>query len=154
MRIKTNERVHVLDEVTRTRRQRKALEALEKDNFQDDLPASSRLISDHRMQLNKKFQQRFSVANDADNHHAGDSSLKESTASSTGNLNANQSQSHAAENMEISGKKKKAKPESRLLRFKKTFAALCEEEVKGLLIHCRFIFVLFWFCLVFIAVDC
>ena len=125
MRIKTNERVHVLDEVTRTRRQRKALEALEKDNFQDDLPTSSRLISDHRMQLNKKFQQRFSVANDAENYN-GDSSLKET---STGPLSSNQSQSHAAENMETSGKKKKAKPESRLLRFKKTFAALYEEEV-------------------------
>ncbi len=125
VRIKTNERVHVLDEVTRTRRQRKALEALEKDNFQDDLPTSSRLISDHRMQLNKKFQQRFSVANDADNHN-GDSSLKET---STGSLNSNHSQSHATENMEITGKKKKAKPESRLLRFKKTFAALYEEEV-------------------------
>ena len=73
-RIKSNERVHIVDEATRNRRQRKALEALEKDNFHDDLPQSGRGVSDFRQQSNKKLQQRFSVVNEADANELNDES--------------------------------------------------------------------------------
>ena len=64
-RSKANERNIILDEATRNRRQKKALEALEKDNFQDDVSSSTIYVSDYRLQLNKKFQQRFQVTNDS-----------------------------------------------------------------------------------------
>jgi zinc finger HIT domain-containing protein 1 len=96
------------------RRQKKALEALEKDNFQDDVPTSGIYVSDYRLQLNKKLQQRFSVAETSD---PSDSTIDSSQFINTGLSNENES-----------NKKKKLKSESKL-RFRKTFAALLEEEV-------------------------
>lgn len=112
-RIKSNERVHIVDEATRNRRQRKALDALEKDNYQDDFPQSGRAVSDYRMQLNKKLQQRFSVVNEKDTNELNDE----------GSLN----QSGLTENTEAS-KKRKLKSESKL-RFRKNFQTILEEEV-------------------------
>ena len=119
------ERNSVLDEVTRNRRQKKALEALEKDNFQEDVPTSGLYVSDFKLQLNKKLQQRFSVVENPDelNQSASNTSLNNSQSSqfvSSTNLNESSSTNET--------KKRKLKAESKL-RFRKNFAALLEEEV-------------------------
>lgn len=126
-----------MDEATRNRRQRKLLEALEKDNFQDDMPSSIH-VSDYRLQLNKKFQQRFALIDDA---NAVDSSstttLKENTSSSSLNNLNSIAQSSAGSSEIVNSfinepntgtKKKKLKTESKL-RFRKNFATLLDEEV-------------------------
>ena len=100
------------------RRQKKALEALEKDNFQDDVPTSGIYVSDYRLQLNKKLQQRFSVAENPD---PSDSTIDSSQFINTGNPNESTGEPG-------SNKKRKLKSESKL-RFRKTFAALLDEEV-------------------------
>lgn len=110
-RIKINERVHVLDEATRFRRQKKALEALEKDNFQDDVP-QTRLISDFKVQLNRKLQQRFNLVDETNENNDEVSSMINTPQDST----------------EATSRKRKLKPESKL-RFRKNFATLLEEEV-------------------------
>lgn len=61
-RQKQNERIQILDEATRNRRQRKVLDALEKDNFQD-LPSN---IPEYRLQLNKKLQEKLSADTTSD----------------------------------------------------------------------------------------
>ncbi len=110
-RIKTNERIHVLDDATRFRRQKKVLEALEKDNFQDDVPQAGRLISDYKVQLNKKLQQRFNVVDGPDENNDEVASM----------INIPQDTAETS-------RKRKLKPESKL-RFRKNFATLLEEEV-------------------------
>lgn len=111
--------------MTRNRRQKKALEALEKDNFQEDVPTSDLYVSDFKLQLNKKLQQRFSVVENPDelNQSASNTSLNNSQSSqfvSSTNLNESSSTNET--------KKRKLKAESKL-RFRKNFAALLEEEV-------------------------
>jgi glutamine synthetase adenylyltransferase len=118
-RFKANERTHVLDEATRNRRQRKALESLEKDNFQD-APAN---LNDHRQQQNKKLQQKFTIEND---------STSSTTSSTTNLLSTNNSTNLSSTNINESvGKKRKIKPESKI-KFRKNFNALIEEEVKSI----------------------
>lgn len=121
---RNKDRNQVLDEATRNRRQKKALEALERDNFQDDVPTSGIYVSDYRLQLNKKLQQRFSVAENSD---PSDSTIDSSQFINTGMPN---------ENEPGSNKKKRLKSESKL-RFRKTFAALLDEE-QGLASETRF----------------
>lgn len=110
----------ILDEATRNRRQRKALEALEKDNYQEDLPALSTYVSDYRIQLNKRFQQKFSIneetAASTNTTVTSSSELKESA--STSSFNEDQA----------SSKKKRMKTAESKLRFKKNLATLLEEE--------------------------
>ncbi|RNA20544.1 zinc finger HIT domain-containing 1 [Brachionus plicatilis] len=119
-RLKNLERGQILDEVTRQRRQRKALEALERDNFQDDI--SSANISDSRLQINKKFQQRFTIEieNDTQTRESG-------SASNQTGQNAEIINSFINEPPSSGTKRKKLKTESRL-RFRKNFASLLEEE--------------------------
>lgn len=95
----------MLDEATRKKRQRKALEALEKDNFQDELPGKGMQLSDSRLQLNKKFQQRFTLQED-----------DPLSASSTSML------------VSEDGRKRRVKIDSKL-RLRKNFATMFEEEV-------------------------
>ncbi len=121
-RIKINERVHVIDEATRNRRQRKALDALEKDNFQDELP-QSRALPDFKVQLNKKLQQRFSLINDPDANEVNEEV-------SAGNTPLNSS---STDGQEIS-RKRKLKPESKL-RHRKNYTNLLEEEVERIFIN-------------------
>lgn len=109
-RIKGNERVHVIDEATRSRRQRKALDALEKDNFQDDQPQSGRMLSDLKIHANRKLQQRFSLANDPDANEAHEEANLMGDVTET-------------------SRKRKLKPESKL-RYRKNFTAILEEEVR------------------------
>ncbi|CAF0709350.1 unnamed protein product [Brachionus calyciflorus] len=122
-RLKNLERGQILDEATRLRRQRKALEALERDNFQDDLIALN--VSDHRLQINKKFQQRFTIEDESE------STIKENASNSSLTNNVK------SENIELvnsflseppSTKRKKLKTESKL-RYRKNFATLLEEEL-------------------------
>ena len=121
--MKANERLHVLDEATRSRRQRKALESLEKDNFQD-APAN---LNDHRQQQNKKLQQKFTIENDSG-----------ATSSSTSNLANNSlntsatgcSSSSSTSLNESVAKKRKLKLESKI-KFRKNFNSLIEEEVSN-----------------------
>ena len=115
-RLKALEKTHVLDEATRQRRQKKAIEALEKDNYQDDMPTSSLYVSDSRIQMNKKFQQKFAVA-DESTPGTSDSAAKEESASA----NPNEGDASAA-------KKRRFKPEAKW-RVKKSFATLVDEEV-------------------------
>ncbi len=103
-RQKANERTQILDDASRMRRQKKALEALEKDNFQE---TPTFIVSEYKLQLNKKFQQKFSVEAD------------KSGENSNANLNLLN---------ETAAKKRKLKPESKL-RYRKTFNNLLEEEV-------------------------
>ena len=107
----------MIDEATRSRRQRKALDALEKDNFQDDLP-QSRALPDFKIQLNKKLQQRFSLVNDPDVNEASE---EQGIALS--------SAAPAPEPGQEMSRKRKLKPESKL-RHRKNYANLLEEEVK------------------------
>ncbi len=109
------------------RRQKKALEALERDNFQDDVPTSGIYVSDYRLQLNKKLQQRFSVAENSD---PSDSTIDSSQFINTGMPN---------ENEPGSNKKKRLKSESKL-RFRKTFAALLDEEVTFSIFYLFYLF--------------
>jgi hypothetical protein len=87
------------------------LEALEKDNFQDDVPQAGRLISDYKVQLNKKLQQRFNVVDGPDENNDEVASM----------INIPQDTAETS-------RKRKLKPESKL-RFRKNFATLLEEEV-------------------------
>jgi hypothetical protein len=127
--MKAIERTIVLDDATRSKRQRKALDALEKDNFQDELPAKNLHVSDFRVQLNKKFQQRFTIQED------GLADAKETTVGSfSGGPGASLNVSSGLLNESETGggsstvKKRKIKVDSRL-RLKKNFATLVEEEV-------------------------
>ena len=101
---------------------------MEKDNFQDEVPTSGLHVSDYRLQLNKKFQQRFTVEDEQNDQK--DSSVNPSNfINNPTNLN------------EISNnepRRKKLKQDSKL-RFRKNFAALIDEEV---FIHfiCKLIF--------------
>lgn len=117
VRLKNLEKSQILDEITRQRRQRKALEALERDNFQDDISTAN--ISDSRLQINKKFQQRFTIENDSETQ----SRENGSTAQNVELVN-----SFLSEPPTAGTRKKKLKTESRL-RFRKNFASLLEEEV-------------------------
>lgn len=111
-RLKASERMIVLDEATRKRRLKKALEALEKDNFQDEA-GSAMHYTDYRMQMTKKLQQRFGVGIE--------------------DVDSNAKENEAASGEASEPKKRRLKPESRL-RFRKNFAAMLEEEVKITLI--------------------
>lgn len=113
------------------------MDALEKDNFQDDLP--SFIVSDYRLQLNKKFQQKFTISDECVNdpstsvkENTPSSSLPNSattTAPSTGSITSTQGLTEANLNEQNSTtKRKKLKTESKL-RFRKNFATLLEEEV-------------------------
>ena len=106
-RLKASERTIVLDEATRKRRLKKVLEALEKDNFQDEA-GSGIQYSDFRIQQAKKLQQKFGVGMEDT-----DSGSKEADQNST-------------ENSEP--KKRRTKSESKH-RFRKNFATIIEEEV-------------------------
>lgn len=123
MRQQASDRNVVLDQATRNRRQRKALEALEKDNFLDDLPTLS--VSDYRIQLNKKFQQKFTI-----NETAGlVNDPKELTGSSLPSASSFVNVPSSADSGgDHSSKRRRIKAESKL-RFKKNFATLIEEEV-------------------------
>ncbi len=98
-RQKVSERTQILDEAARMRRQKKALDALDKDNFQE---TPTLLVSEYKLKLNKNFQQKFNIED-------------------TSNQNPNGS----ADNL---SKKRKLRPESKL-RFRKTLNNLIEEEV-------------------------
>ena len=119
-RQKAIERSIVLDEATRNKRQRRALDALEKDNFQDDLSSKSLHISDFRVQLNKKFQQRFTIQDEPHLNATLDSTLNNSGNLSLSSLNESTG--------ETTSKKRKIKADSRL-RLKKNFATMLDEEV-------------------------
>lgn len=121
-RLKNLERGQILDDLTRQRRQRKALEALERDNFQDDIATAN--ISDSRLQINKKFQQRFTIENENDNLNRENAS----TASNSIGQSVELVNSFINEPPGTGTKRKKLKSESRL-RFRKNFATLLEEEV-------------------------
>lgn len=129
--MKALERTHILDEATRNRRQRKALEALEKDNFQDAPPTAA--VSDYRLQLNKKFQQKFQLDNNDSLNNSLNTSVNDA---SVNNQNANNSVNTTSGNLnntnlnESIAKKRKSKIESKA-KFRKTFNALVEEEVKS-----------------------
>ena len=110
----------MLDEATRNKRQRRALDALEKDNFQDDLSSKSLHISDFRVQLNKKFQQRFTIQDEPHLNATLDSTLNNSGNLSLSSLNESTG--------ETTSKKRKIKADSRL-RLKKNFATMLDEEV-------------------------
>lgn len=124
-----------MDEATRNRRQRKALEALEKDNYQENLPSLSTYVSENRIQLNKKFQQKFTISdelastpsllnNDAKETIVSTGSFSSSTASS----NLFSGPSIADTCIDHGNKRKRIKADSKL-RFRKNFATLLEEEV-------------------------
>jgi hypothetical protein len=89
------------------------------------VPTSSLYVSDYKLQLNKKLQQRFSLVENTD-----PSDLNQSNS----NVSLNSSQSGMSHqfisilNESDSAKKRKLKPESKL-RFRKNFASLLEEEV-------------------------
>ena len=114
-RLKALEKGHVLDEATRKRRQKKALEALERDNFQDDIPTTLN-VSDFRIQLNKKFQQRFTV--DESTPNANESSSKDDSVN-----NPNETSSEPS-----TAKKRKIKSDFKY-KFRKNYATLADEEV-------------------------
>ena len=126
------ERAIILDEATRKRRQRKALEALEKDNYQDDLPTLS--VSDARIQLNRRFQQKFTINEDKNNAGAltgstgeqREGSLSSSFSNASSFINAASATTGGGE--EHGSRRKPVKVESKL-RFRKNFATLLEEEV-------------------------
>ncbi len=102
--------INILDEATRNRRQRKALDALEKDNFQDHLP--SPVLNDYRANINKKLHQSFSVVNEGT---AAVTRGEEPTSTGIGDEGT------------AASRKRKLKPEAKL-RFRKNFATLIEEE--------------------------
>ena len=121
----------MLDDLTRQRRQRKALEALEKDNFQEDHPSASIYVSDFRLQLNKKFQQRFTLENENDTAGGNNQSMFDSSTSSAttggGGGGATSGATDSTSGVE-SSKKKRLKAESKL-RYRKNLATMLDEEV-------------------------
>lgn len=138
----------VLDEATRSRRQRKALEALEKDNYQDNLPSLSTYVSEHRIQLNKKFQQKFTISEELASVTSSSDSTREiggslSTAATSSSSLQTPSGPSIAETCidQGSNKRKRVKAESKL-RFRKNFATLLEEEVFLIANQIRFFFYL------------
>ena len=116
-RLKALEKGHVLDEATRKRRQKKALDALEKDNYQDDMPTTLN-VSDFRLQLNKKFQQRFTV--EESNAITTETNLKDENA----NI-----QSETSVNAELGATKKRKLKSDFKYKFRKNYATLADEEV-------------------------
>lgn len=136
-RLKALERNHVLDEATRYRRQKKAIDALEKDNFQDNLPSLTVYVSEHRLQLNRKLQQRFSVANESEETTGGcaaavDASLgsKDQQTSSTQSSQqlSNQTPGQEQESTTNETKRKRVRTETKIKFARRTFANLAEEE--------------------------
>ena len=120
-RLKALDKGHVLDEATRKRRQKKALEALERDNFQDDIPTTLN-VSDFRIQLNKKFQQRFTV--DETTPNANETNPKYDSLNNPNETSLNTEPSTA--------KKRKFKSDFKY-KFRKNYATLADEEVLILL---------------------
>ena len=129
-RIKALERAHVLDDASRNRRQKKAIEALEKDNFQDNLPASTIYVPEHRLLLNRKLQQRFSVANEDSPATADTNDPAQINPSSCVQVTVNASSGDgASSSADPAAKKRKLRPEARQLKFaRKNFTTLIEEE--------------------------
>ena len=99
------------------------MDALEKDNFQDDHPSSTIYVSDFRLQLNKKFQQRFTVEENSLN----EPNLKESV-SSLNQLSSGLGESGGLTGETAATRRKKLKADSKL-RMRKNFATLLDEEV-------------------------
>ena len=127
-RLKALERAHVLDEASRNRRQKKAIDALEKDNFQENLSSSTIYVSEHRLQLNRKLQQRFNVANEDDSTTNKDSS-NHINPSSCVQVNLNTSGDGTTAIQDQVARKRKLRPEARQLKFaRKNFTTLSEEE--------------------------
>jgi len=98
-----------MDEATRRRRARKALESLEQDNFHDD-PHADLVMSKKALNL---FQ---------------DSSAAASSTSSSANANAAGSNSNANNQPKPSNKRKSRTTEYYKQRFRKNFAQLLEED--------------------------
>jgi zinc finger HIT domain-containing protein 1 len=126
-RLKALDKGHVLDEATRKRRQKKALEALERDNFQDDIPTTLN-VSDFRIQLNKKFQQRFTV--DETTPNANETNPKDDSLNNPNETSLNTEPSTA--------KKRKFKSDFKY-KFRKNYATLADEEVL-ILLNLEFIY--------------
>jgi hypothetical protein len=96
------------------------LEALEKDNFQDDIKTKI-IVSEYRLNLNKKLQQKFSIASDDNkNDKISNDSMNHQQIGSL---------STSASTLWGENSRKKLKPEAKL-RFRKNFTTLIEEEVK------------------------
>lgn len=106
---------------------------MEKDNYQDDVSSSSLYVSDYRIQLNKKFAQKFAL----DDGETASMSETRDMPSAASFVNVPSAAGDAGGDQ--SNKRRRLKAAESKLRFKKNFATMLEEEVMSFMKNSYFV---------------